>query len=292
MDLRKYEIFSLATQLKNLSKVGDAMGYSQSGVSHMMKNLEKELGFKLLLRTRKGVIPTPEGQLLLPIIRKMLSWNEQFEQTTAAIRGLDIGTLRVGAYASIAWHWMPTIINTFRKEYPSINLKLIEGDADEMEEHLENGAIDCAFISRQPHHTIDWIPLRKEPLVAIIPWDHPLANSKRFSVSGFYNAPFILTAKGLDYDVNRIFAENNISPEIMFTTINDLTTISLVKSGIGMSIVTKLSIKDHLDSVCFRELEPPQYRELGILLPSFKDASPAMKKFINCTRKLAESGAI
>ena len=292
MDLRKFEVFSLAVQLGNLSKVGDALGYTQSGVSHMMKNLENELGFKLLVRSRSGIRPTPEGELLLPIIQKMLNCNEQFEQTAASINGLNVGRLRIGAYASVAWHWMPTIINTFREAYPDVKVMLYEGDADEMEENLEKGFIDCAFISKQPHHTADWVPLRKESLVAIIPSNHPLKDTDEFPISAFRDESFILTAKGLDYDVNRIFSTYNITPKVMFNTINDLTTISLVKCGAGTSIVTKLSIKDHLNTICWKKLNPPQFRELGILLPSLSEASPAMKKFIDCTKQLVDNNIV
>ena len=80
MNIKKYEAFVRAVELGSLSKASEELGYTQSGISHMMQSLEDEVGFPLMIRTSSGILPNSEGEMLLPIIRQLLSTNENLEQ--------------------------------------------------------------------------------------------------------------------------------------------------------------------------------------------------------------------
>ena len=69
MNIRKYEAYVRAVELGSLSKAAEQLGYTQSGISHMMQSLEEEVGFPLMVRTSAGIVPNSKGELLLPIIR-------------------------------------------------------------------------------------------------------------------------------------------------------------------------------------------------------------------------------
>ena len=79
MDLNKYTLFADVAETKNFTKTGERMGYTQPGVSHILKTLENEPGFPLFLRTKRGIKLTPNAEVILPIERNMLrstnSWN-------------------------------------------------------------------------------------------------------------------------------------------------------------------------------------------------------------------------
>ena len=68
MNIRKYEAFVRAVELGSLSKAAEELGYTQSGISHMMQSLEDEVGFPLMVRTSAGILPNTEGEMLLPIL--------------------------------------------------------------------------------------------------------------------------------------------------------------------------------------------------------------------------------
>lgn len=70
MNIKKYEAFIRAVELGSLSKAAEELGYTQSGISHMMQSLEEEVGFPLLVRTSSGILPNAEGETLLPAIRR------------------------------------------------------------------------------------------------------------------------------------------------------------------------------------------------------------------------------
>ena len=101
MNIRKYEAYVRAVELGSLSKAAEQLGYTQSGMSHMMQSLEEEVGFPLMVRTSTGILPNSEGELLLPIIRQLLNTNESLEQHIAKIKGADTALPRIPV-------WQPT----------------------------------------------------------------------------------------------------------------------------------------------------------------------------------------
>ncbi|MFR5880435.1 MAG: LysR family transcriptional regulator, partial [Cloacibacillus evryensis] len=88
MDIRKYEVIIKAAECGNLTKAGESFGYTQSGVSHMIKSVEEEFGFRIFLRGRDGVSLTPDGERVIPALREIVKWNESLGQTVSAINGL------------------------------------------------------------------------------------------------------------------------------------------------------------------------------------------------------------
>ena len=114
MNIRKYEAFVRAVELGSLSKAAEELGYTQSGISHMMQSLEEEVGFPLMVRTSSGIQANSEGEMLLPVIRQLLNTNEALEQHIAKIKGADTGRIRIAAYPSVATYWLPGIIRDFQ----------------------------------------------------------------------------------------------------------------------------------------------------------------------------------
>ena len=108
------------------------MGYTQSGVSHILKSMETELGFPLFLRTKQGLVLTHNAEKLLPYIRKLLAANEELDQTVNALNGLETGHITIACFASISRNWLPHVIYQFRNKYPGIEIELLEGGTDDI----------------------------------------------------------------------------------------------------------------------------------------------------------------
>ena len=136
MNIKKYEAFLRAVELGSLSKASEELGYTQSGISHMMQSLEDEVGFPLMIRTSSGIQPNAEGQLLLPTIRQLLNTNESLEQYIAKIKGADTGRIRIASFSSVATYWLPHIISAFRKDFPNVEIQIIEGGANTIDTML------------------------------------------------------------------------------------------------------------------------------------------------------------
>ena len=160
MDTVKLAALLTAAELGSISKAAEALGYTQSGVTHIINSLEEEAGFPLLVRGNRGVRFTAEGERLAPFIREVVQAAATLAQEAALTRGLERGTVRVGTYSSISLRWMPRILEAFQERYPGIAVELLEGNGPEMEEWLSTGRIDIAFTSLQPHFNFETIRIR------------------------------------------------------------------------------------------------------------------------------------
>ena len=128
MNLTKYKTLATVVELESLTQAARQLNVTQSAVSHTLDSLEKDLGFTVLKRSRAGVSLTGEGERLMPAVRSLLSSAEQLEQTASAIRGLDTGTVRIGAFTSVAVHWLPGVLKEFQTDYPNVDFRLLNGD--------------------------------------------------------------------------------------------------------------------------------------------------------------------
>ena len=114
MDSKKLEILMPAADLGSFTKATEVVGYTQSGLTHMMDALEREVGFPLLRRSHNGISLTEQGAALMPAIREFLQANANLEEQIRAIAERNTEVIRVAAYASIAMQWMPEILYRFR----------------------------------------------------------------------------------------------------------------------------------------------------------------------------------
>ena len=128
MDTAKVRALLAAVDLGSISKAAEALGYTQSGLTHMMRSLEEEAGFPLLLRGNRGVSFTADGERLAPRFRELSKAAERLEQELALTRGLERGAVRIGSYSSISLHWLPQILEAFQERYPNIDVELLEGN--------------------------------------------------------------------------------------------------------------------------------------------------------------------
>ena len=117
--------------------------------------------------------------------------------------------------------------------------------------------------------------------MAIIPENHPLAGREKFPVKGLCEEPFMLLEKGAKAEVSEIFEQNGLTPKVHFTTWDDYAIMSMVESGLGISILPQLILKRIPYKIVAKELDVPAYRNIGLALRSKKTASLAVKRFLD-----------
>lgn len=180
MDTFKAKIYLTIIEEGSLSKAGIKLGYSTSGISQLMNSFEKEMGFPLLIRQKRGTVPTTNGLNILPILKNILKEEERLNQIKSEINGLIQGSVRIGAYSSVSTHWLPKIIKKFQLDYPNIEISLMEGIRQEVDSWLKNREVDIGFLSYKENMIYDWIPLKDDPLLAVLPKIHPLATKENY----------------------------------------------------------------------------------------------------------------
>ena len=280
LSLAKFEIFSTVVELGSLTKAGETLGLSQSAVSHAITSLESEWGFSILNRGRSGVHLTSNGERLLKYIREILKWNEEMVQEIANINGLEVGTVRIGTISSVSIHWLPEIMKMFYEYHPTIEVKLQEGDYDDVEHWISTGLVDFGFVSLPTSQHFEVIPLKKDRMLCILSDEHPLAEQNEISFEMIKEEPLIKSKKGSDNDLIRILKENKVTPNIKFELSDDQAIISMVRNGMGISILPEMVLHRVPTNVRTLKLEGENYRTIGIAATSFKTLAPATKKFI------------
>ena len=265
MDSKKFEILMTAVNLGSFSKAAEVVGYTQSGLTHLMNGLEREIGMKLIQRDHSGVTLTEAGQALLPAIREYLSATAKLENQIAAIAQKKPETIRIAAYASLAMHWMPEILYRFRRVCPDIDVDLRMVDHElEPFELLEEGRTDVIFAARQSHINCDWTPLYSDAMYAILPEDYPIGDRKTFPIEEFDGKEFLMPYGRFDIDVRAAFDKYGVKPVIRPCHVDDETVIRMVGKGLGLSMMAELMLRGQTPGVQILPVSPYTSREIGM----------------------------
>ncbi len=280
MNILKYMAFIRTVEYGSFTKAAEVLNYSQSGISRMINDLEKEWKVILLERSRAGVRLTSDGTKLLPYAKSLCDEYQKLQMQVDELNGLQSGLIRIGTFSSVATHWLPNIIREFQKDYPNIDYELLLGDYTEIEEWIADGRVDCGFLRLPTHSDFETIFLEQDKLLAILPENHPLAGCERFPVTDLCNDPFMLLEKGAKAEVSEIFERCGLTPKVHFTTWDDYAIMSMVESGLGISILPQLILKRVPYHIIAKELDVPAYRNIGLALRDKKSASLAVKRFL------------
>ena len=283
MDSKKLEILMTAADLGSFTKASEVVGYTQSGLTHMMDALEREVGFPLLQRSHNGIQLTEQGAQLMPAIREFLQANANLENQIRAIAEQKTEVIRVAAYASIAMHWMPEILYRFRRLCPEIKVDLRMVDhALEPFELLEQGQTDVIFASRQNYSFCDWIPLYEEQMVAILPRAYPLNGRTAFPLKEFAGQEFLMPYGRFDIDVKAAMEPTGVRLNAKVAKVDDETLIRMVGRGLGVSMMSELMIRGRTDDVLCVPVTPRAIRELGMGTHVRKKETDSIRQLKEC----------
>ncbi|HHV41470.1 MAG TPA: LysR family transcriptional regulator [Clostridiaceae bacterium] len=280
-NILKYMAFIKTVETGSFTKAALVLNYSQSGISRMINDLEEEWGIILLERSRAGVRLTSDGTKLLPHAKNICSAYNKMQSQIDDINGLQSGLIRIASLTSVATHWLPNIIKEFQKDYPNIDYELILGDYNEIAEWVADGLADCGFVRLPTLPELETIFLDQDKQMVVLPENHRLAKLDKIPVEALCDDPFMLLEKGAKAEITEIFEKRGLKPKIFFTTWDDYAIMSMVESGLGISVLPKLILRRVPYRIITRELDVPATRDLGLALRDKKTASLAVKHFLD-----------
>lgn len=282
----RYEAALRAAQMKNLTKTAQELGYSQSSVSRIIRNLEDELGVPLFHRDRYGVSLTRVGAELQPVMEQIEGLERELHRIAATHRA---GAVRVGSIYSVSNYWIPPILKRFAERHPKAKVTIVEQESyASLDELLKREELECTFFVGNVKTSFEFIPLYRDPYYVIVGADHPLARQERVSIEVITRYPFIMPSEALDrsvsQDIVRRFQMDG-GLDLVAQSQEDHATISLVEHGLGISFLPGLIAKNTKRDIRAIPLIEDHARDLGILCPSYRDASPLTKDFIRETKR-------
>lgn len=286
MDTKKLHSLLVVAERGSLTAAASELGYTQSGLTHMMNSLEDELGLRLLIRGKSGVRLSPEGLELLPELNALAAAAENLDKSVERIHQRNVSALRIGAFVSIGRHWVPEILSQFKTLSPDVQVSISMDGIDQLYSAVKNDELDCAMVSRQTSLLpgLCWVPIWDDELLAILPQCYE-ADAAEFDVSHFHEAEFLMPAQGFEYDIAPVFsrAGSHISPHIRRTNMDDASIMSMVEHGLGVSVLSRLVIQDMKYDVKALPLDPKAFRSLGIIFSERRTGDRNIRRLVSCT---------
>ncbi len=262
IELRHLRYFLAVAETLHFSKAAQRLGMAQPPLSQQIKRLEQLIGHRLFDRTTRGVQLTLAGQLLAERARSTI---EKVHDDLAQVRRLgrgEEGTLTVGFSGSVMFTNLPAAIESYRRRYPKVELRLRELVTSAQISGLLDGTLDLAFLrDGDPTEGIRMSTLLKERYVAVLPESHALARKRALRMSGLRDQPFIFFARRmgpLAFDRTMACCERNgFRPNIVQDAPQWPTLVRLVAAGLGVSLAPCCVANVTIPGAVYREVHQP-----------------------------------
>ena len=282
------------TQLRSLIAVAEAgsftaaaesIGVTQSGLSQALSALEENLGVKLLMRQRHGVVLTAFGERALDHARAAFSQLEAIRSEAAEIVGEEIGSIRIAAFPSVFATVLPPFLRRCRSLYPDIDLVALETDDREVEAWLESGIIDLGVVLNPPPDS-DAVLIGEDAWVAVLPMWHPLARRSALSLDELATEPFVLATGGCHVHAGSIMETAGLSLTNVRIEVRDwVSAVALVREGEGVSLVPKSNLPENRKGLRVVQLDPPLCRRFGLVASQHTPSRP-VKRMLELAQRL------
>lgn len=287
MTLFQLEVLVAVAEYGNFTRAGDKIGLSQSGVSHTIAALEKELGIQLFNRNRNGVTLTSSGIEALSRARTILAEANQIRQLGMTAQQLSSGTIRIGSFPSATKQLLPPLLRTMRRRYPHLEIRVLEGSYQEIANWVDSGIIDVGYLTSTVDDVeADRIFLQNDPLLAILPPDHALAGGEAIPLEQLAREPFILPMAGCEHLILSACHERGLKLDIRHEVADNATILSMVEAGIGVSVVPRLTIPKDGTNVVTLAIDPPLDRQICLAVKSLCEAPLKVTVWIDEAKKL------
>jgi DNA-binding transcriptional LysR family regulator len=259
IELRHLRYFLAVAETLHFSKAAAKLGMAQPPLSQQIKRLEEMLGHALFARTTRGVKLTLAGQLLAERARGTI---DKVQDDLAQVRRLgrgEEGTLTVGFAGSVMFTDLPLAIQSYRRRYPKVELRLREMATSAQIAALLEGTLDLAFL-RDGDETegIAMKTLLKERYIAVLPETHVLAKRRSIPLKALKEEPFVLFSRRagpLAFDRTVACCEKNgFRPRIVQDAPQWPTVVRLVAAGLGVSLAPACVASVAIPGAVYREV--------------------------------------
>ncbi len=256
---------------------------SQSAVSHAIATLETELGVILLNRGRQGAVLTPVGEAVTAEAKAVLEHLETICQQAQLAKGLQSGQVRIGGFRSVATHILPAVIERFRQQYPGISVTIDEfSHYHHVEDSLRQGRLDIGFSYLPTSKEFDaWELLRDEYVVLLPPAAKPM--DVHLTWEQLFTYPLIQTppGDGCRYNIEQYLARHNRSYQFAYDVREDSTIVSMVRRGLGATIMAKLAAEPIPEDIIVAQLPEPFERVIGVITLTDALQPPSVFAFLD-----------
>jgi DNA-binding transcriptional LysR family regulator len=287
MNNRQIEIFAAVMKAGTVSRAAEALGVTQPGVSRMIAELERSLGFALFDRIRNRIVPTPEGRLFFEEVQASFRGMDTLRASAARIRDHGAGQIRVATLSALSASLVPDAVRRFREMRPETSVTLMVLPSRDVRDGVAAGAFDVGLAADE----IDVTGLLHQPFVSpralcAMPPGHPLAERATIGPHDLSGLDFVayVPEDRARQRFDLIMTEAGAAPpRIVVETIYAATVCALVADGVGVGLVSPYAVAGFdARRLVLRPFEPAVHSKSLLILPLDRQKSQLVRDFIDC----------
>lgn len=282
MNILKYRAFLLCLEYGSITVAAEKLNYTQSAVSKMIAELEHEWEIELFIRSKRGVLPTREAQQLAPKIQRICQLQELIAEEIAGFHQDRPRTLRIGVFASVSAGLLPSTLKRFNARCGNTEVFLKHGEYHEIESWLKSGEIDCGFVRLPAPPELEVHEIAQDQLMAVLPPQHPYADAPFYPIEQLSQETFIRLKEYTDNEITLYFQGVSIQPSLAYEVSDDYAILSMVESGLGVSVLHDLVVDTSRFQVVKKPLKPECIRKLGFAYRPGPYVHPSIAPFLDC----------
>ncbi|MFS0597183.1 selenium metabolism-associated LysR family transcriptional regulator [Peribacillus frigoritolerans] len=290
------KVFVTVIEQQNFSRAGDILNLSQPGVSLHIRNLENELGTKLIYRSPKQVQITEPGKILYRHAKQMLNHYETAKREINEFNNVVSGTMKIGASFTIGEYYLPKVLAEFAAQYPMVDIQIIISNSNDVIQGIRSNKLDIGLIEGETDYKdIDVRPFMNDEMIVVVPPDHPLSQMDLIEGNMLQNQTWVLREQGSG---TRTYSDKllssldlNIKKTFIFTSIQGVK--EAVMAGLGIALLSRLTVQKELKSnelKTFHLKNEPLIRPFSIVKKLDFEASKAMELFLRKVEEFAIKG--
>lgn len=250
LEIRHLQLVRAVAEEGGVTRAGRRLHLSQSALSHQLRDAEDRLGLRLFDRVGKRMVLTAAGERLLRSARAMLDELEGAEKDLREGAARPRGLLRLTTQCNTVYHWLPSRLRLYQREYPDVELQVVAGATDDPLPALLEGRIDLAIVYRPVRDPrLASRPLFKDEMVVVMAPGHRLA--RKTCVTAGDLAPEHLVLYSIPRESNLVFREVLIPAGVSPARVTHVQLtegiVELVKAGLGLSVLARWSVAPQLE---------------------------------------------
>ncbi len=283
ISIRHLRAFSAIAQSGSFTRAAESLHLTQSTLTATIQQLEQQVGLTLFDRTTRRVMLTREGDQFLPVAEKLLSDFDTALTDLQAISTRQRGQVAIAASPSVISCLMPEVVQQYNRAHPNIKLQLRDENAGAIEQCVLENSVDFGIGGNHSDHPeLSYQPLLKDRYGAVLPSQHPLAQSTQLSWSDISALPQLqLTAdSGIRSELQQWYpSEQQEAP--MIEVSSPAALAELVRMEMGICLLPALAASTRgFEGLAFRPIEPIFYRSIYLISRRGRALSPAAESML------------
>ena len=249
MEIRHLKLIREVAETKSLTKAKDALFLSQSALSHQLKEIEGQLGTQLFHRVNKQLILTNAGKMVLESAERILKDLERTEISIKKYVSGTSGTLRLATQCYTCYHWLPSLMTDFKKEFPNVEIEIFHNNNADVEDQILDGTIDLAIIyENSDRPNIAYHELFRDEVFALVPAGHPWTKKDFVEAKDFEGENVIIHSYPLESVslFSQVLIPEGIKPNRVMQVQVTEAVVEMVKAGMGVNVMAKWIVEPYL----------------------------------------------